>query len=296
MLSKLGITPDRIILECPIQQAYTDNTSRLIELVRSIGIKTGLDTCAVNDAFSWALNVLEPEFIKVNRSFFGADERTPYSAGVLETVMSDASRIGTRVIGQGVESEEESIRLLSAGVELQQGYYYTKDENAQPGSQAESLLNKIEDANRKYRDVKGMVIRQKKEQFTQIFRVVLSACSKFESISEADFEDGCKALVRKADEITSVFIVNDKGVQITPRVHNGDTKGTVKSSDLGGMRKGADHSVKDYILYLDMGYTQFVTDPFASPFADSMSCLISRPFYDHLGARYKLCIEMSHPG
>lgn len=295
-LADAGIAPECVVLECSGQSPYLDKKVPFAEKFRALGVQLGLDGCSESDAFSHVINRFEPDFIKIDRSFFGDDQHTECSARVLETVLNDAERAGAKVIGQGVETESESIRLLMAGVSLQQGYYYTKDNRAESGSQAAKLLQKIDDANKKYKKVKKELLRRRKMRFTETFKSLNSACAKFANMAEEDFEAGCKTLANRSEEIISVFILDANGVQITNRIRSGGHPGSPRAEAIMGMQKGADHSVQDYVMYLDMGYLQFVTKPFASKFSNEMACLISKPFYDKLGACYTLCLEMPYPG
>lgn len=293
-LEEAGITPERVVIEFPPRLPYADRVLQFVALYRDLGVRIGLDGCSATDAYTNAVNRVGPEFAKVDRTFFGEGERQDHSSRCLETLLAVVDRAGGKVIGQGVESEEESIRLLSAGVHLQQGYYYTKDENAVSGEQAARLMEKIDRVNRKYKGVKKEFVRRKKEGFVETFRSVNSACSKLENLCEDEFEAGCKALLARRPEVLSVFILNADGVQVTGRIHTNAR--SPRSDTLLGTWKGTDHSAQDYVLYLEMGYQKFVTKPFVSAYGGQTACLITKPFYDHLGDRYTFCLEMPYPG
>jgi len=292
----IGIDFDKVVIECPLNRATSREFEEFVAQYKELGFKIGLDNCYVDDSFCQVISRIEPDFVKVNPGFYAKEERKAYSAKALEVVIEMADHVGGMVIAQGVESEEDSIRLLSAGVHLQQGYYYTKDEDAKIGDPAKSFSQKIIASYDKYRKVKGELVKRKKERFEVTFKTVSSICSKFANMPEDKFEDAAKILVRNLDDVISVFVVDDAGEQITHRFHVKATGDKNRSAKIMGAEKGVDHSVRDYIMYLDMGYERFITRPFISPYTGEETCIISKPFYNSEGLRYVVCIEMPYPG
>nr|WP_321512966.1 EAL domain-containing protein [uncultured Pseudodesulfovibrio sp.] len=295
-LEKLGINPGNIVLEGVTSSYDLDRLGRFCRVFRELGVKICLDSCSVDESFNIAISKLCPEFVKLNRSFFGEAERRDYSAKTLETLLSVADHVGSSVVGCGVETEEESIRLLLAGVDLQQGYYYTKGEDRDPSDPAKLFREKMVATYDKYLKVKNRLVRHRKEWFAQAFKGVSAVCSKLSNIAEERLEDGCRCLVHKVDGIISLFILDDKGRQITRRIPVGSAQPANRPDVILKTNIGSDHSVEDYSIYLDIGYEKFVTPPFASPFTGEQACLISRPFFTVQGTRYVACVEMAYPG
>ncbi len=108
---------------------------------------------------------------------------------------------------------------------------------------------------------------------------------------EDRFEDGCKSLVNNVDNAISMFVLDNTGEQITTRAHARNTSGTTNSDSILGTQQGVDHSVQDYVMYLDMGYDKYVTQSFCSPFTGEAACIISRAFSTRK-LRYMVCVEM----
>lgn len=295
-IASMGIIPENVVLECPLNCIDVQNVLEFSVMYRELGFKICLDNCCVDDSFSQAMSIMKPDFVKACRTFFAEGERKDYSTKALEALISVADKNGAMVIGQGVECEDDSIRLLTSGVHLQQGYYYTKDEDATTGDPAKMFFQKIIATYDKYKKVKQELVRRKKERFSNTFKTVTSICSKFSNMPEDRFEDACKTLVYNTDAVISMFVLNSEGVQITPRSHVRLTGGKQVAANLLGSDVGVDHSVRDYVLYLDMGYEKFVTTPFSSPFTGENACIISKPFYNKEGQRYVVCIELPHPG
>lgn len=295
-VASLDIDPANIVIECTLGRSDSHEVEQFVHVYKEFGFKISLDNCSVDDSFSQIITRLQPDFVKINRSFYAKDGRKDYSAKALESLVEVVDRVGGTVIAQGVEDEDDSIRLLTSGVHLQQGYYYTKDENARTGDPAKMFFKKIIATYDKFKKVKHELVRRKKERFEITFRAVSSVCGKFASLSESRFEETCKIIVRNVEDVTSMFILDEVGEQITIRVHVKPVEGKGKSSQILGAEKGVDHSICDYFMYLDMGYEKFVTKPFVSPYTGEQNCIISKSFYNSEGLRYVVCVEMAYPG
>jgi len=289
-VASMDIDLGSVVIELPLNMAGGEEVIRFAETYRELGFRISLDNCGAGDGLENALCAVRPSFLKICPALYAADR----DLDGLKRLVESAERLGAMVVAQGVESEEASIRLLSAGVHLQQGYYYSKDEGGE-GGQAETFSRKIQAVHDKYKHAERNMVRQRKEQFQNMFRTVGTVCTRLSSLGESRFEDACRAMVRVTKGVVSVFVLNDKGTQITSRPHV--ETGTKKiSAALLGSAKGVDHSVHDYFLYLDMGYEKFVTPPFISPFTGEPARLISRPIYNSEGSRYVVCVETVLPG
>ena len=294
-VADLGINPGQVVIECALNKATTDEAVAFSRMYRELGFRLSLDNCGIEDAFNYVLPLIKPAFVKVTSGFFAGEGEDGHSLRELRNLVSLADRVGAMVIGQGVESEENSIRLLSAGVHLQQGYYYTKDDGGGDSDPARLLLEKIVATHEKYKTTSRELVRRKKERFENLFRAVASVAAKLSNMGAAQFEEACKNLVRNVDTVISVFVLNDQGIQTTTRPHvKGEGDGL--STSVLGSAKGADHSVHDYFMYLDMGYEKFVTQPYVSLFTGEIACIVSRAIYNAEGIRHVVCVEVPHPG
>jgi len=295
-VERLGISSENIVLEIPMSKSSSMQVLQYAELYRSFGFKTGLDNCSINAPFGKLISALKPEFVKIGRTFYADGERKAYSAKALENVLQVADQSGTVVVAQGVECEDDSFRLLMAGVNLQQGFFYTKDEDDRTGDPTKMFFKKITSTYERYKIVRGEVVKRKKELFHAMFKSVTSACNRFSKVGEDKFETSCQALIAKLDDVISMFVLDGDGVQITARSHGALPEGRATVSGLVGSVRGVDHSLNDYVMYLDMGYGKFVTQPFTSPYTGEPACLISKPFFSVQGNRFILCVEMPYPG
>jgi EAL domain-containing protein (putative c-di-GMP-specific phosphodiesterase class I) len=295
----LNIDPASVVIELPLSRVIVGFIEEFVRLYREFGFKVCLDNCGVDDPFCLAISRIKPDFIKINRSFFAKASLKDYSARLLEDMQEVADRYGAMVIGQGVEVEDDSIRLLSAGVHLQQGYFFTKDEQAPNEDPAKLFMRKIMVTHDKYKSARREMVRRRKDRFDATFKVVGAVCAKLSNLSATRFDDACKTLVRNLDLVVAMFVVDETGEQITAQAHVRPVTCHARAMGMSGgvgFGKGVDHSMRDSVMYLELGYEKFVTRPYISPFTGEQVCLISRPFYNNEGVRYIACIELAYPG
>lgn len=290
---KAGVAPENVVIECNMAHSDKPLLALFAELYRAKGFRIGIDNAGVGQFHARCITDIRPDFFKLNRTFFAEDQRTGFSGWALENVRRIADRVGTILVAQNVETEADSLRLLNAGVTLQQGYYYTKDDSAVGNDPARMFLGKIAYTYDKYKKTRRQQVRRRKERFDAAFKTVASACARLASCPEHRFEAVGATVLRSCDHAISLFVLDETGEQVTDRIHRHCRHDdAVDMCKLLGSEKGVDHAVQDYFLHLDMGYEKFVTPPFASPFTGEQCHLLSRPFYNKEGLRFVLCMEM----
>ena len=295
-LKEAGVDVGAVAPELPLVPEHLDQIVPLFGKLREMGVRVCLDNCALDAAVSYALNLLRPDFVKLNRSFFGDGVNAQHAGATLAGAVSQANRIGAQVIAQGVETEDESVRLLAAGINLQQGFFYSKDEGTKPDDTPKLLREKIDRVNRRFQEARQQTIRRKKEGFADAFSRAGKVVIKLSNVPEDRFDEVCRSVVGRDNGPISVFVLDERGVQLTERVCAGESCVFGSNGAIYGSQRGADHSSQDYALYIEMGYNQFVTPPFTSVVTGGRACLISKPFFNTQGVRFTMCLEMPYPG
>lgn len=290
-----GIPPENVVIEIPARAANNMRIMEFAELYRGLGFKTGMDNCCIEDPFSTLLFALKPHFVKIGRSFYAENGQEHFSFKPLERLIEEAGKNGTFVIGQGVESEKDSFRLLMNDIQLQQGVYYTKDETETSDDPTKLFFNKIARTHNQYKVTKAKEVQRKKEQYRVMFTSLMEVLGKFEGRAASQYERICQTHIKRIKSANSIFILNNKGMQITSRAHIPPAKGRPITNGIIGFGKGVDHSSTDHVMHIDMGYPQFVTAPFTSPYTGDPACIIAKAFKCSQGIRHILCLEMDAP-
>ena len=129
-LEKLGISPERVVIEITELQPIEDHDSFMnaIAYYRSIGFKVALDDLGsgYNGLKIWS--EMHPDFVKIDRHFVSDIHLHADKKAFLKSMLSLANSMGTLVIAEGVETEQELKVLIDLGINYVQGYLFKKPE------------------------------------------------------------------------------------------------------------------------------------------------------------------------
>jgi diguanylate cyclase (GGDEF)-like protein len=97
-----------------------------IKVLRSMGFRVALDDFGTGFASLTHLLTVPVDIIKIDKSF--VDRLVPADAGtvIVEGVMSIATKLGIRVVAEGIETQAQADHLRSLGCPLGQGYLFSK--------------------------------------------------------------------------------------------------------------------------------------------------------------------------
>jgi EAL domain-containing protein (putative c-di-GMP-specific phosphodiesterase class I) len=116
----------RLILEIVEQQKFWDERSffdALYEL-RSMGVRIALDDIGIGYSSHRMLIEVRPELFKIDRYFITGCTGKPSSRAAIESIVLLASRLGGRVIAEGIEAVTDFETVTALGIDLVQGYYF----------------------------------------------------------------------------------------------------------------------------------------------------------------------------
>ncbi|MDO8525649.1 MAG: EAL domain-containing response regulator [Candidatus Omnitrophota bacterium] len=127
-LDGVDITPDRICLEIT-ERTFVKNFRALeagLKEARSKGVKIAIDDVGEGYSSLNAIAELKPEFLKVDIALVRGMDKDSVKTNLVRLIAYLAKSIDSRVIAEGVETEDEYEKLLSIGVEYAQGYFFTR--------------------------------------------------------------------------------------------------------------------------------------------------------------------------
>lgn len=137
-----GIPLHRVILEVT-ESVYLSGADqsivKKIAALRNSGFKVALDDFGTGYASLTHLITLPIDIIKIDKSFVDRLAPDDVGTGIIEGILLIASRLGIRVVAEGIETLAQADMLAERGCFLGQGYLYSK---AVPHSEMTSLLLK----------------------------------------------------------------------------------------------------------------------------------------------------------
>jgi EAL domain-containing protein (putative c-di-GMP-specific phosphodiesterase class I)/CheY-like chemotaxis protein len=97
-----------------------------VQMLRKLGFRIAVDDLGAGYAALGALATLEPEIVKLDMSLIRDLDRHPTKRRVIGAISTLCRELGSKVVGEGVETRLEHDALIECGVELIQGYYLAR--------------------------------------------------------------------------------------------------------------------------------------------------------------------------
>lgn len=123
-----GITSDGYMLEVT-ESAYTDNSKQIISVVHDLrekGFKVEMDDFGTGYSSLNMLSELPVDVLKLDMRFIRNIHTNPKDRRMVELVVDIAKYLEVKVVAEGVEYEEQFELLRDIGVDVIQGYYFSK--------------------------------------------------------------------------------------------------------------------------------------------------------------------------
>lgn len=114
----------RLVLELTEHDQITDQQTvdGLLARVRAAGVRVAIDDAGTGYAGLERILALHPEVLKLDRSLVDGVARHPGRTAMCEAMVRFTRRTGTRLIAEGVETDEDLTMLRWLGVTHAQGY------------------------------------------------------------------------------------------------------------------------------------------------------------------------------
>ena len=127
------ISPTQLELELT-EGLLLDDSPKTLEMlneIKAMGISLALDDFGTGYSSLSYLKRYPFDILKIDQSFVRDITTDPGDAAVCKTIIAIASKLGMKVVGEGVETDEQLNFLAKNGVDLIQGYYFSKPLNAE---------------------------------------------------------------------------------------------------------------------------------------------------------------------
>ncbi|MFO7803317.1 MAG: bifunctional diguanylate cyclase/phosphodiesterase [Desulfovermiculus sp.] len=134
ILRKIGLEPDNVVFEITERHSIKDFSlfHKTLTHYRSQGFLVAVDDVGTGYSGLWTIAQIRPDFMKIDMSLVQGLDRDPVKRSLMETFVTFADKIGSKIIAEGIETETVFSALLSLGVHFGQGFYFSRPKQPKP--------------------------------------------------------------------------------------------------------------------------------------------------------------------
>ncbi|SFA77570.1 MULTISPECIES: EAL domain-containing protein [unclassified Bacillus (in: firmicutes)] len=124
LVKKYEIDPSDLVFEVVETEKISDvdHLKRVLDTYKKQGMKVALDDVGSGFATLDVLQMLNPDFVKIDRHYVDHCDKFPEKQQFLTEVMQIAKDLGIIVLAEGIERPEELEHCRQIGIDLAQGF------------------------------------------------------------------------------------------------------------------------------------------------------------------------------
>ncbi len=141
-----GIASSRVVIELTETHPVEDIPlmQKALAHYRNMGFRVALDDLGAGYAGLKLWSEIKPDIVKVDRHFIQGVDEDRTKQQFISNIISTATSMGCKIITEGTETEGEYATLRKLGIELIQGYYFSRPKSIPPLEISPSLFRKEE--------------------------------------------------------------------------------------------------------------------------------------------------------
>lgn len=128
IIDQYGLSPDRFIFEVVETEKVQDvaHLQHVFSTYKKRGMKVALDDVGAGFSTLDMLKLLEPDYVKIDRSYISFCDQDAEKRTFLKNVRQLTKSMDITILAEGIERAEEVDVCRELGFDLAQGYYFGK--------------------------------------------------------------------------------------------------------------------------------------------------------------------------
>jgi EAL domain-containing protein (putative c-di-GMP-specific phosphodiesterase class I) len=205
-----NIDPRRIVIEV-MEQVVAENAgfARTVEYLRDLGCMIALDDFGAGHSNFDRIWSLQPEIVKLDRSFALKSVEDPSARRLLPQIVSLIHEAGSLVLLEGVETEAQALAALDSDIDFVQGFHFAMPEPAPIDTRTLSApLNALWE---KFNATRGAGAARARALIAPYLQTIGGCALLLED--GASLDDACSEFLR-LERADSCFLLDAQGRQI----------------------------------------------------------------------------------
>ncbi|OIN98421.1 MAG: hypothetical protein AUJ49_13335 [Desulfovibrionaceae bacterium CG1_02_65_16] len=292
-VKECGINPNNVIIEIVESRAKdSDALANFVANSRKNGFLIALDDVGVGHSNLDRIPLLRPDVLKLDRCLVSGVDAHMTRLEVVKSFVQMASRLGSLALAEGVERQEDILRLLEIGVDVFQGFYFGQPSKQMPDD--ETIGERINYLAQKFRVNATERFAAQKALYARHDALVFKLCEQLAQMGATGLDHALTGFIDQWEQIECLYVLSAKGVQISGTVCNPTKLRKRKRFIYEPARVGADHSLKEYYLPLRAGLKKFTTQPYISLASGNRCITISAAYKDRDNRSCILCADIDY--
>ncbi|MCC5815081.1 MAG: EAL domain-containing protein [Leptospira sp.] len=218
LIRKLGIKPERIVIEIteePIN-AKPEIIKTVIDLYRAEGYRIAIDDVGSESSNLDRIGLFHPDIIKVDLQMLRRSVFSRNFKEILLTLSRLGESLGSSLLFEGIETEEELYNALNYGSRYMQGYFFSEpNQKFQESSVFEESL---------YQNIQKFHERKKKEIYSilgweESIQMNLSNLNFTITNNGSKIELDTSPIVNLNIEFFRLYVTDNLGKQVSPNYY-----------------------------------------------------------------------------
>jgi EAL domain-containing protein (putative c-di-GMP-specific phosphodiesterase class I) len=216
MMKKVAGDPSRIIIEITELDGELETIQRLVERYRAKGFRVAIDDFGTGFSQLDRISLLKPDIIKLDMTLLKNGTLDSRGSSMVQMLGEMASKLGSKVLCEGVETEEEYYLALSCNAVYTQGFLFSEaTEDMMP---PQSLKAQVGNLLSHYRD---MAIDATSRNHWRAEKVKAELLSLREVLRVSEGETDLENFFA-TNHLLRFYICDRQGNQISPNYENSD--------------------------------------------------------------------------
>jgi len=287
LIKKLNIPFKNFILE--IKEDDIENIEALekfCKYFKGLGFGIALDDFGTGSSNFYRLNVISPDIIKIDKSLFTASSKRIINKEIVKSISKMSQTLGIKVLAEGVEDFNSISMAMKAGINLFQGYFFSKPKVSFNHEEFSEIITLINKTGNEFKAKTLRNIKKKREtvwKFDQISMALIMGNETIEKIYEY-----LNRNFKYHSEIEAMYIID--------ALSSKQINDTIIDESISGMynitKDGDEHYLKEY-FYITMESKKgiYLSNRYVS-FASGNVCKTFAKKFELNGQSYILCLDI----
>jgi EAL domain-containing protein (putative c-di-GMP-specific phosphodiesterase class I) len=221
LVEKYGINKENIIIEITEDefQGKIERLLKMVEIFRNYGFKIAIDDVGVGFSNLERIGYIHPDIIKVDIKIMRESLGSNSFMQVLTALSEMSVKLGSELLFEGIETEQELTLAFKMGASLLQGYYFSKATEKFQSKQTFSL--ELKNSLEKFSGIRFMEIVEDFQKLQNLIDTLSTIFEEFEQkVSTETHLHPQDILAQRLkdfpEHVILVFLTDMNGYQTSP--------------------------------------------------------------------------------